>query len=265
MKVIAYTALHYGKDYLAYAIQSIIDHVDEYHVLYSAVGSHGSRTPIPCPETRDELYAIASTVAGSKLRWHDGDWTHEGQQRDSIHQYAPDADVIVVLDADEIWGEGLLPYILNSPSVLQFDVRRWRVPIIHYWRSFHRCVLHDPAFPERVIFPRKPNTLHSPSITEFDENAEGTIEPYPVDGYHFVINHMGYAQRSEIVNYKQLTHGHRGEWRKDDWFNSIFMANRQYDCHPVGSEFWQPEAVNPLDYMPAFMKSHPYYKLEVIP
>jgi hypothetical protein len=29
-------------------------------------------------------------------------------QRDSIYQYAPDADVIIVLDSDEIWGRGWL-------------------------------------------------------------------------------------------------------------------------------------------------------------
>src|SRR5689334_10084788 len=131
MKVVGFTALHYGRDYLAYAIRSIIDHIDEYHVAYTAIGSHGHRTDVKCPETRDELYAIASAAAGSKLRWHDGEWPYEGAQRDSIHEYAPDADVIVVLDSDEIWSEGLLPYILHSPGYLQVNVQQWRLPIIH--------------------------------------------------------------------------------------------------------------------------------------
>lgn len=259
MKVIAYTALHYGRDYLAYAIQSVIDYIDEYHVIYSAVGSHGHRTQIPCPETRDELYAIASTVAGSKLRWHDGEWAHEGLQRESIHQYAPDADVIVVLDSDEIWPEHLIWAATKGELGRHMGVRRLRMPMIHYWRSFHRAVLHDPAFPERVIYPKITNgveTYNSWTVGE-DRNLR--------DGRTISINHMGYAQRPEIVEYKILTHGHRNEWRHDvDWFKDKYLANAQMDCHPVGSEYWNPESVNPLDYMPAFMQSHPYYKLQVI-
>jgi len=248
MKIIAYTALLYGVDYLQYAIKSVIDHVDEYHVIYDATGSgsHGHVTNLICPDTRWQLINLASNAAGDKLRWHDaGPFAHEGMQREAIHQYAPDADVILVLDADEIWPDGLAPSCI-SLAEMNSHIARWRVPIIHYWRSFYRCVLHDPAFPERVI--RK--------------GGDGTAQvPFNVP-----INHMGYAQRSEIVEFKQHTHGHKNEWRHDcDWFNDKFMANAQTDCHPVGSEYWNPESVDPLDYMPAFMVYHPYFNLEVIP
>lgn len=249
MKVIGYTALHYGRDYLAYAIRSVIDHLDEYHVLYTPVGSHGHHTHIPCPETRDELYALAQQAAGDKLRWHDGRWAHEGQQRDSIHQIAPDADVVIVLDADEIWPEILIASAVAIPQHIGGYPKRVRMPMTHYWRSMHRAVLHDPALPVRVIYPQVANN---------DERAHAA--PLNIS-----LSHMGYAQRPEIVQYKQLTHGHRNEWRRDvDWFRDVFMANRQTDCHPVGSEYWNPEAVDPLDYMPEWMSEHPYYGLEVI-
>lgn len=244
MKVVGFTALHYGKDYLAYAIRSIIDHIDEYHVAYTAIGSHGHRTQIPCPETRDELYAIAAASAGNKLHWHEGEWPYEGAQRDSIHQYAPDADVILVLDSDEIWPAELVSSALTYP-LLNPAFRNWRVPMIHYWRSFHRAILHDPAYPIRAIYPRG--------------NGESQV---PTNQR---INHMGYAQRPEIVQYKQLTHGHRNEWRKDvDWFADKYLANAQTDTHPVGSEYWNPERVDPLDYMPQWMQEHQYYHLSVI-
>ena len=247
MKVVGFTALHYGRDYLAWAIRSIIDHIDEYHVAYSAIGSHGHRSEVKCPETRAELYAIASAAAGSKLRWHDGEWPHEGAQRDSIHEYAPDADVIVVLDADEIWSDWTMEGLLHHKPSTKF--RRLRVPIIHYWRSFYRAVLHDPAYPIRVIYPKVADGEETLSL-------KSTAEP---------INHMGYAQRPEIVRYKQLTHGHRNEWRKDvDWFADKYMANAQTDTHPVGSEYWNPERVDPLDYMPRWMQDHPYYHMQVI-
>ncbi len=247
MKVVSYTALHYGKDYLYYAIRSVIDHVDEHYILYSRVGSHGHRTDRPCPDTRSELIELAKRAAGDKLRWIDGEWSHEGQQRDSIFGYAPDADVILVVDADEIWHPRMVEGAVKS--AIDPEVKRWRMPIIHFWRSFYRAVLHDPAFPERVIYPKTPGH----QVLTWNGMR---LNP---------IAHMGYAQRSELVEYKQHTHGHKGEWRKDDWFNTVFLASAQTNCHPVGSEYWNPEPVNPWDYMPDFMKDHPYAKLEVIP
>lgn len=250
MNVVAFTALLYGRDYLAWAIRSVIDHVQEYHVAYSPIGAHGHRTPIPCPETRDELYAIASAAAGDKLRWHDGEWPYEGAQRDSIYEYAPDADVIVVLDADEIWHPALIEWAANPlDGDGQTRGRIVRIGMIHYWRSFHKAILHDPASPVRVIYPKA-------------LGGEGTLDSRHIKQ---VISHMGYAQRPEIVQYKQLTHGHRNEWRKDvDWFRDKFMANAQTDTHPVGSEYWNPERVDPLDYMSRWMQDHPYYHMQVI-
>lgn len=247
MKVVSYTALHYGREYLAYAIRSVIDHVDEHHVLYSAIGSHGHKTDVPCPETRDELYAIAQQAAGDKLRWHDGTWAHEGFQRDSIFEYAPDADVILVVDADEVWNESLIEAALShAPEFRPAPYRALRLPMIHYWRSFYRAVLHDPAYPVRVIYPQV-----DPGQSIADVGAGST---------HDYINHFGYAQTPAIVQYKLLTHGHRNELRTDiDWFKERYLANAQQDCHPVGSEYWNPEEVDPLDYMPAFMREHPFF------
>lgn len=246
MKVVSYTALHYGSDYLYHAIKSVIDHVDEHWIIYSDVGSHGSRTNLRCPDTRDELMAIAAKAAGSKLGWVDGRWDRETDQRSMIHQLAPDADVILVVDADEIWPTGLVHNVTDGIDYA-FLAQRNRVTMRHYWRSFYRCILHDPASPVRIICPKKPDS--EMGLTDLWGS----------------INHFGYAQRPEIVRYKLETHGHRAEFRRDvDWFTDIFLANRQRDCHPVGSEWWNPETVNPLDYMPSWMSEHPYFNLEVI-
>lgn len=245
MKVIAYTALHYGKEYLAWAIRSIIDDVDEYHVLYSPVGSHSVRVPLPCPETRSQLFEVAQREAGDKLRWHDGDWHLEWQQRESIYQYAPDADMILVVDADEVYAPGLARHLVTLAPHL--TTRFIRLPFWHYWRSLKRVIRHDPAFPVRVILPRL-------------AAGESTFQIPPWMGSDWRVHHFGYAQSAEIVGYKMKIHGHINELRPR-WFEDVFMANVQTDCHPVGSEWWNSE---PCD-VPHFMANHPFAELELIP
>lgn len=255
MKVVGYCALHYGLPYLEYAIRSVIDHVDEFIVLYSPHGSHnGNRGTLPPIDSEADLQAAARRGAGDKLVWVRGEWSHEGQQRDSINQYAPDADVILVVDSDEVWGDGLAEEAIDATTSGNF--KRWRLPIQHYWRSFHRCVLHDPAYPIRVICPKKPGHPH-------EMHDECGYEP---GQKHLVINHFGYALPPAYIAYKWGgIHGHQAELRKDvDWFADKYLANAQTDTHPVGSEYWNPERVSPLDYMPRWMQDHPYYHMQVI-
>lgn len=243
-KVAAYTALHYGREYLADAIRSIISDVDEYHVLYSPVGSHSVRTDAPCPETRDELFKIAHTEAGDKLRWTDGDWRFEGQQRDSIYR-ATDADVIVTLDADEVWCPGLLRAVLKYGE--HATVSDLTIPMWHYWRSLKRVVKDDPAFPVRVRFLPLQKGVATYQIPAWCPDS-------------FRIHHMGYAQSTQIVEYKQKVHGHISEWRAD-WFETKWKPNAQVDVHPVMFNRWNPE---PCD-VPEFLRGHPYANLEVVP
>lgn len=250
MKVIAYTALHYGKCYLASAIFSVIDRVDQLYVLYTDVGSHGHRADqVKCPDSEEELYAIAHAAAGKKLTWIRGRWTHEGAQRDSIEDLAPDADVIIPLDYDEIWQPGLLDKALQTALEMP-QIRRWRIPFRHYWRSFYRCILHDPAYPVRLINLRA------------TVDGEGTL-----DTQDMAVNHFGYAIPPTLMRYKWQLHGHKNELRTDvDYFTGIYEANRQYDCHPVGSEWWTPETVDPFGehWLPQWMSEHPYSTMGVI-
>ncbi len=246
MKTIAYSALMYGKSYLGWAIRSVIHAVDEYHVLYTPVGSHGSRTDLPCPDSRDELYAIAEQAAGDKLHWHEStDWWLEHQQRNSIYRYAPDADVILILDSDEIWGEGLAEMAIAA-AVL--GVRNVRIPVMEFWRSFHYAEQRNLVFPERVTFPKV-------------GGGEGYM---PLDDNRPRICHLGYASPSDLVYFKQFTHGHRGDWR-EGWFERKFAANDVNDCHPTNKDYWFPTPVDYREFMPSFMSEHPYANLETIP
>jgi hypothetical protein len=247
-RIVGYTALRYGAAYFGWAIRSIIDYVDEFHVLYAINPSHGHYSSVPCPETEAQLHDIAWQSAGTKLRWRVGNWTQEGEQRNSILGFAPDATAIISVDSDEIYSTRLIHNLIQMATHPEtVNARYIRVPFIHYWRSFRKCILHDPAYPARLTFP-------------FVPVGEKTLSPE-----QGVVNHMGYATTPAIVKYKWQIHGHLSELRRDvNWFDDVFMANRQFDCHPVGSEHWNPETVDPLDYMPEWMDKHPFFNMKVI-
>ncbi len=166
-----------------------------------------------------------------------------------IYQYEPEADIIVVCDSDEIWGREQLDYsieyIITSMGRVGRKARNYRVPMVHYWRSFRRCITQDASYPVRLICPKQSGEREIPN--EF--------------GY---INHFGYAIRPDLMSYKWLIHGHRGEYKRS-WFDAIYMnKERQIDLHPVGNDSWDYSIVEPLDYMPDWMIEHPFYDMEWI-
>lgn len=245
-KVVGYVCLHYGLPYLQWAIRSVIDDLDRLYVLYSPEGSHGHKSSTPCPDKREDLLAAAQRGAGDKFEWIDaGTFAYEGQHRDTIFQVAPNAEIIVRLDYDEIYPTGLLKDILFQ--VEQTNAQRYRIPFIHFYRSFNTAILHDPAYPIIVTVPSRPD-------------SEMTLQTRPVA-------HMGYCIPSELMRYKLSIHGHKNELRAstDEYTASIYLnRERVTDLHPVGSDFWNIERVDPLDYMPHWMQDHPFYFKDVI-
>jgi len=252
MRIISLSIVHYGAAYLPYALRSVHDAVDAQYVLYTPQGSHGHRTSVSCPDTREMLIEAAIEGAGDKLRWHEGVYANESEHRAKIHELEPDAECIVVVDADEIYSERLISTVVANvehPKIENphISVRRLRLPMWHYFRSFKRGFMHDPALPERVIFPKYPD-----GVEAWNDNAG-------------VIHHFGYAIRSELMAYKWQIHGHKAELRHDvDRFNDVFMANRQYDCHPVGSDAWNCEDMD-ASQLPSVLDNHPFKDMDVIP
>lgn len=244
--VTAVICLHFGKDYLPWAMRSVESIVDEYIVCYSPVANHGVYNPaLSCPETQEMLREIAFSVAPwPRTRWFDyAQWYGEGAQFKTGFE-ASASDVVMKLDADEIWAPGLLEEAIRHG--IDQQSREIRVPLVHYWRSFRKGFTHDPAAPGRIY------------LREF-ESGETTYTPPEARGR---IQHFGYALPVDLMRYKWQTHGHAPEFRWDvNWFDDIYAANRQTDCHPVGSEYWM--AVEDIA-TPDFLMDHPYAQLEVI-
>lgn len=264
MKIVAYTALLYGREWLEYAIRSVIDSVDEYYVLYSPLGSHHGQKQVELPPGEDArtLYEIAHDTAGRKLRWYTyAGWHTEGDQRDTIYRLAPDADRIAVLDYDEVWSPGLVEAVVRA-SASRPDVRDWRVPMIHLWRDLHHAILHDPAYPVRVINPHAPAGTSATFDAEAHDAAKRELLERTADyapEFHTRIVHAGYAISPELMRAKWQTHGHQNEYRRDiDWYTERYMnPAATTDLHPVGSVYWNAEPIDPFVYLPGYMIDHP--------
>lgn len=238
--IAAFCSLHYGAPYLAASIRSVIDAVDLFCVVYTDVPSHGYTTTMRPPDTRDELYAIALAAAGSKLVWRDGRFPNESAHRAAIFELVPAADVVLIVDSDEVWMPDQLDTLLNAACTQGY--RNYLAYGVHFWRSMHKAVTYDRAAPVRAIKP----------------SGAGD---HAVDAW---FAHLGYAQPSPYIKYKISCWGHKDELRQG-WFDDIWLANNPHDCHPTNERgFWIATDVDPLQYMPAWMEQHPYYGLEVI-
>lgn len=246
MNVHSYSVVHYGKDFLSYALKSVIDSVEQAHVIYTPHPSHGHSTSVPCPETKEDIWA-ASDIGSDKIRRYElKNIYNEGPQRDravGICQSAG-AEMILVVDCDEVWHEDVLQAALNY-AWFENKARNWLINFTHFWRSFN-FVCRDQGWPVRIIDLRHKDGIgYIPK--EFGE-----------------IWHFGYAVRDEIMAYKWRIHGHKQELRPD-WFETRWNVwPPPQDCHPTNERgFWNPVPFE-KEKLPAIMREHPFYNLERI-
>jgi len=241
MRVSGLTILHYGADYIGYAIRSVYDHVDVHHVVYTPTPSHGHQTTAVCPETKEQLLAqVLAYDPQHKIRWHEVDaFRWEGQHRDYALSLCQ-GDLALVVDCDEVWDGEALDQALKT--AWDGEARNWLINFTTLWRSFDFCC-RDNMWPVRIIDKRQ---------------KEGTayIPKELGDIYHF-----GYAVRSQIMAYKVGIHGHKGEWRPNWWKEKWEVWPPPRDCHPTCLDTWFPVPYQ-RDRLPKLMRTHPFYGLE---
>jgi hypothetical protein len=253
MKIHSLTILHYGADYLPYAIRSVYPLVDECHVFYTPTPSHGHQTDTPPIETKNELMQAAFACdPDNKVRWYDMlGVNQEGIQRDLALQtvQGAGAELVLVLDYDEIWAQDTLALFLSEVWE-RGGTRNNLVNMIHFWRSFN-WACYDEGWPVRII------DLRYSSGTHYLPTQVARV-------FHF-----GYAVRDAIMQYKWEIHGHKNEMRLG-WLDNIWPTWPPPDnCHPTngrnerGKPFWTPK---PFDksLLPEFMQEHPFYDLDKI-
>jgi hypothetical protein len=262
MKVHSLTILHYGADYLSYALRSVYHSVDQLHVFYTPTPSHGHTTNIPPIETKENLMQAAYAYdPDNKVVWYDMlGITHEGPQRDLALKTveAAGAELVLVVDYDEIWPVDTLKRALVYAKINPNKTYQFLVNMTHLWRSFNWCC-KDEGWPVRLLDMRYPRG------NEYLSDI-GKV-------YHF-----GYAVTNRVMQYKWRIHGHKNELRPE-WFNEIWMHWPPYNkeaidlalekgwdisCHPTNeNNFWIPKPFDKAE-LPAFMAEHPFFGLDKI-
>lgn len=255
MRVNSYTILHYGKDYLTYSLSSVRQVVQNSYVFYTPTPTHGHTSDLAPPETRKEILDSIYVHHGEgiftlpeKCVWAETafNFNHEGQQRDyCLAKAAMGADLVLVLDYDEVWPESVLRAALDY--VWQENkARNWLINFTHLWRGFDWCC-RDDAWPVRII-----DTRHNEG-TAYIPRELGEI-------YHF-----GYAISDELMRYKLSIHGHKGEIRPE-WYEMKWLVSPPVeDCHPAngrktdGTGYWNTEPFD-RNSLPEIMRNHPLWK-----
>lgn len=240
MKVIGYMPLHYGKDYLRESLMSVIDLCDKFVVLYTPKPSYGFGSKIKCPEGEKELREIAEEVCGDKLTWVSKHYHNEGEHRREIYKYAWGYDLLLAVDADEVFHTEELKKgleIAYKGVHRNYGIKGY----VNLWRSFnHAC--YDGFLPIRIINLRKQHKDMS--------HLEVTI-------WHFSC-----CQSREIMDYKYLIHGHKDELR-GNWLEDFYYGDRMEDLHPVSIGLW-----NAVEYdkeqMPEYLKKHINFNKDVV-
>lgn len=257
---LGFWAVHFGKDYLRWAIASARDAVDELHVLYASKPSYGFTVPgAVCPDTEEELHAEALIgAAGKKLVWHRIAGTRtEGEHKNHARTIAQrlGASTYILMDADEVWDAVSLKksfeYIENSPT----EAGRWQVNFHHFWRSW-RYTISDHFRPIRFV------------NMKWSQHKDAHI---PLEEQGWPIFHFGYAQGEPIMRYKFTCHSHRPELvehKIDEWLEKKFYGWKPGDegWHHPSLSLWVPSATDEatLTKMREIMPDHPHKDLELV-
>lgn len=251
IKALGNICLHYGSDYLEYAIRSMYNCVDEILILYSPKPSHAADQGVPCPETEEQLYAIAQdNDPDGKIKWFQGNWKQENAQRNYAHEHAKlnGFNILVTTDADEVWWSD---EVLNALIQLTYErkAKSCLVWMRHLWRSFN-FICDDGMRQERLHY--------------IGDDRQDLIYAEPND--HNQVWHFGYARKPSAIHYKIGIHGHSAEWLqpKEKWFANKFLPfPPAQETHPCCKGVWNPAAFDKAE-LPEMMREHPYYNLEVI-
>lgn len=246
MRVLGFMAVHYGKEYLRESLLSIRDYVEEMLVAYSKYPSHGQRVKQDCPDTEEEIFLICQEVLGDKLIWRRSDsYVNEAHHRDMRYKHSSGYDLILTIDADEVFKEEDIPaalqYAFNNKE-RYYGIKGY----VNFWRSFN-FACYDGFRPIRI------ENLNN-------HNQAQNLE-CPLTIYHFST-----CQSEPVLRYKMKAFGHASEIRHN-WFEEKYYAwrpdNQIQDLHPVSLNLWNAVPFDRFA-LPEYLQKHVNFTKELI-
>lgn len=244
MKVLGFITIHYGKEYLKESLFSVVSHVDKMVVAYSKYPSHGHGTKRECPDSEEEIYKICHEVLGDKLLWDRVEMhPNEGAHRNVRYKYAQGYDLILTIDADEVY-EGV-------PAALEYAYTRTERYFgidgyINFWRSFNYAC-YDGFRPIRIENLSNHNQVQN-------------------HGCRLTVYHFSTCQSEPVMRYKYKVFGHASEMRAN-WLDAIYYAwrpdNDIQDIHPVAFGLWNTVKFD-KETLPSYLKEHPNFNKTLV-
>lgn len=245
MKVLGFMPIHYGKEYLEASLKSIVDECEKVLIAYTPNPSHGFSSINYCPDSKDDIYNICVSVLGSKLIWSENTYNAENKHREAVMDYASDYDLVLSVDADEVYEpkelRSALEYAYNNKQ-RYYGLKGY----INFWRCFDFACF-DGFRPVRIENLRNNNT---------EQNLE-----CPLTVYHFST-----AQSEPVMRYKYSIFGHAPEVR-DGWLDNVHYGwrrdNELKNLHCVANDIWNAEPFD-KNTLPDILKQHPNFNKEYI-
>lgn len=245
MRVIGFMPIFYGKEYLKESLESIKDFCEKVVIAYTPYPSHGYSSRLICPDIKEDIFEIASKVLGDKMIWDEGIYHNEGQHRNKIEQYQSGYDLVLSIDADEVFEtkelQNALEYAYNGKAS-RYGIKGY----INFWRCFDFACT-DGFRPIR--------------IRNLNNNNQVQDLECPLTIYHFST-----AQSEAIMRYKYSVFGHASEIR-ENWLESIHYGwkrdNELKNLHCVAHNIWNAEPFDKTT-LPESLKNHPNYNKEYI-
>lgn len=246
MRVLGFMSILYGKEYLRESLLSVVNHVDKFVVAYSANPSHGVHCDGKCPDSESEIHAICKEVLKDKLIWDvSRGFSDESQHRDVRYKYSQGYELILTIDADEVYKEEELHQALVFASLGReryYGINGY----INLWRSFdYAC--YDQFRPIRI---------ENLTANNHDQNHN-----CPLTVWHFST-----CQSEMIMRYKYKVFGHAAEVRPQ-WLDSVYYRwtpeNQFNDLHVVALGLWNATPYNKY-MMPDYLRRHPNFNKKLV-
>ena len=201
MKILAFTVLHYGAEYLRESILSVKNNVDAHLIAYTKTPSFGYSTDMVNPDSEDELKKICSEF--DHIIWTDVTGIRqENQHRQTAIDYARENnyDIILVIDSDEfdirkvLW-EG--EKIVNVNELCNFLVDE-----VAYFQCMNIIIKFDNVDKDFDYVP----FMGFKKIIRLRSDAEGVVDipegciDFSVNKCRNVTGWTGWAERMDFRN-----------------------------------------------------------------